>query len=62
VEDLETRIRTGSMLPEALVRHPGLFSGVHVNMVKAGESAGVLDTILGRLADAREKEVGSALR
>ena len=56
VGDLLTRVRDGSMLSAALVRHPRLFPEVYVSMVRSGESGGVLDTILLRVADAREKE------
>lgn len=56
VDDVETTIRDGSMLSGALVRHPSLFSDLYVNMVRSGESGGVLDAVLQRLADAREEE------
>lgn len=56
LEIMESDIREGGMLSDALARFPDLFSGVYVNMVRAGESAGKLDIILQRLADAREKE------
>lgn len=56
VDDLEGVIRDGSMLSSALAKHPDLFSDLYVSMVRAGETGGVLDTILFRLADARESE------
>jgi type IV pilus assembly protein PilC len=36
-------------------KHPGTFSDVYVNMVRAGETAGILDDILQRLALQQEK-------
>lgn len=48
-------VETGSSLSEALSRHPRAFSSLFVNMVKAGESSGMLDEILDRLANYLEK-------
>jgi type IV pilus assembly protein PilC len=48
-------VEGGSALSEALGKHPRIFDRLYVNMVKAGEAGGVLDTILTRLADFREK-------
>jgi type IV pilus assembly protein PilC len=56
VAELEASVRDGRMLSEALSAHPGVFPELYINMVRAGESAGMLDTILFRVADAREKE------
>ena len=56
VRDLEATIRDGSMLSGALNRHPDLFPELYINMVRSGESGGVLDTILFRIADGREAE------
>ncbi len=48
-------IESGSTLSEACARHPKAFSRLYVNMVAAGETGGVLDVILQRLADFMEK-------
>ncbi len=53
--DVEDDIEGGMTLSEALGKHPRAFDRLYVNMVKAGETGGVLDTILQRLADFREK-------
>jgi len=50
-------VEGGSSLSEAMARHPRVFDRLYVNMVKAGEAGGVLDTILTRLADFREKSM-----
>lgn len=55
VASLRDNIETGSSLSEALSRHPQIFSVLFVNMVRAGESSGMLDDILERLADYLEK-------
>lgn len=56
VHDLHSAVRDGRQLSEALQRWRNLFPPVYVSMVRAGESGGVLDTILRRLADSRERE------
>ncbi len=48
-------VESGSPLSEALAKHPGVFDELYVNMVKAGEAGGVLDTILARLSEFKEK-------
>ena len=48
-------IEGGASFSEALSKHPGVFSTLYVNMVKAGESSGALDDILDRLATYLEK-------
>ncbi len=48
-------IEGGATLSEACAKHPKCFNRLYVNMVAAGETGGVLDTILQRLADFLEK-------
>ncbi len=49
VQDILKQIKGGKSLAEALAGHPKHFSKLYVNMIRAGEAGGVLDTILGRL-------------
>jgi general secretion pathway protein F len=49
--DVLKQIKGGKSLAEALAAHPKCFSRLYVNMIRAGEAGGVLDTILGRLAE-----------
>ena len=56
VEKLAASVRDGRTLSDALSAHPRLFSELYVNMIRSGESGGVLDVILMQLADAGEKE------
>ncbi|MGB7324541.1 MAG: type II secretion system F family protein [Rubripirellula sp.] len=44
-------IEGGSTLSEAMSKSPKVFSRLYVNMIKAGEAGGALETILQRLAD-----------
>jgi len=48
-------VEGGMTFSEALGKHPRVFDKLYVNMVRAGEIGGVLDAILQRLADFREK-------
>lgn len=48
-------VEGGSTLSEAMAKHPKAFDRLYVNMVAAGETGGVLDVILIRLAEFMEK-------
>jgi type IV pilus assembly protein PilC len=49
--DVCDEIETGSTLSEGLAKCPKVFSRLYVNMVKAGEAGGALETILKRLSE-----------
>jgi type IV pilus assembly protein PilC len=44
-------VRGGSDLSQGLAKHPKCFERIYINMIKAGEASGQLDTILSRLAE-----------
>jgi len=50
VKEILKKIEGGNSLAEALGQYPQIFSKLYINMVKAGESGGFLETILTRLA------------
>ncbi len=52
--DIKSNIEGGSSLSEALGRYPVQFDELYCNLVKAGESAGVLDTVLDTVATYKE--------
>jgi type IV pilus assembly protein PilC len=52
--DLKNEIEGGSALHEALGKYPVQFDELYRNLVKAGESAGVLDTVLDTVATYKE--------
>ena len=54
---IKGRVETGKTLSDALAQHPRIFGRLYVNLVAAGESAGVLDTILQRLGNYIEKNM-----
>lgn len=49
-------VQTGVSLGESLAKHPNCFSKLYVNMIRAAELGGILDTILDRLSQFLEKE------
>lgn len=65
--DIREKVTQGTPLGDAVLQHPGYFTDLYSNMVKAGESAGSLDKVLVRLsgflqAQTRLKnKVGAAL-
>lgn len=56
VADVLRSIEGGATFGDALAQHPETFTRVYISLVRAGEAAGVLDTILTRLADTLEKQ------
>ena len=54
VNTLRADIEGGSSIYEALSKHPVQFDELYRNLVKAGESAGVLDTVLDTIATYKE--------
>jgi type IV pilus assembly protein PilC len=54
VNNIRTDIESGSSLSEALTRHPVQFDELYRNLVRAGESAGVLETVLDTIASYKE--------
>ncbi|MGD9951969.1 MAG: type II secretion system F family protein [Burkholderiales bacterium] len=53
--DIKTEIETGSPLAAAFRKHPLYFDALFCNLVAAGEQAGILETLLDRLATYKEK-------
>ena len=55
IKDIRDSIAGGSTLFESLGRHPVQFDELYRNLVRAGEGAGVLDTVLDTLATYKER-------
>ncbi|HBD20833.1 MAG TPA: type II secretory pathway protein [Arenimonas sp.] len=53
--DIRDNISGGSSLSEAMARHPVQFDLLYRNLTRAGESAGVLDTVLDTVATYKER-------
>jgi type IV pilus assembly protein PilC len=56
IADVRERVEGGAFLSEAMAANPDTFNRLYVSMVEAGEAAGVLDTVLDRVATQIEKE------
>jgi type IV pilus assembly protein PilC len=53
--DIKTEVETGSSLSQAFRKYPQYFDALFCNLVGAGEQAGILDSLLDRLATYKEK-------
>lgn len=56
LSDLRQSIEGGMSFSKALAQHKDVFSHIYIALIESGETAGVLDKILNRLADNLEKE------
>lgn len=67
VKKIKDDIGNGSTLSDGMAKYPNIFSTLYVNMIKAGETGGILDGVMLRLstyleqADALKRKVKSAL-
>lgn len=52
---VKSSIESGKKLSDSMAQIPGVFDKLYSNMIHAGEEAGILDSILGRLATYMEK-------
>ncbi|MBE2258627.1 MAG: type II secretion system F family protein [Candidatus Accumulibacter sp.] len=55
--DIKSDVETGSSLSQAFRKHPLQFDPLYCNLVAAGEQAGILETLLDRLANYKEKMI-----
>jgi len=53
--DIKAKIETGSSMSQAFRQHPKHFDALYCNLVAAGETSGMLDAILDRIATYKEK-------
>jgi type IV pilus assembly protein PilC len=53
--EIKTEVETGSSLAQAFRKYPLHFDALFCNLVQAGEQAGILETLLDRLANYKEK-------
>jgi type IV pilus assembly protein PilC len=53
--DIKNQVEVGASLSQAFRQHPAQFDVLYCNLVAAGESSGMLDAVLDRLATYKEK-------
>ncbi|MBE0417826.1 MAG: type II secretion system F family protein [Coriobacteriia bacterium] len=56
IQQVANDVEAGQSLSDSLSKHPKVFPPIFVNMVRAGETGGVLDEVLVRVADHFEAE------
>lgn len=56
IAQVKEAVNEGSSLANAFAQHPKVFSQIYINMIRAGEASGSLDSVLDRLAEFSEKQ------
>jgi type IV pilus assembly protein PilC len=56
ISDVLRDVESGVSLAEALEKHSAVFDRIYIALIRSGETAGVLDKVLSRLADNLEKQ------
>jgi type IV pilus assembly protein PilC len=57
IREVRSDVEGGMLLSQAMARHPKVFDRLYIAMVEAGEAAGILDSVLDRVAVQIEKEM-----
>lgn len=56
IYEIRDKVNSGANLGDAMAEHPRIFSAIYVNMVRAGELSGSLESVLVRLAEILERQ------
>jgi general secretion pathway protein F len=56
LSDVGSKVNEGSSLADAMSAHPKVFSKLYINMVRAGEASGSLETVLIRISDFMDQQ------
>jgi len=54
--DIANKVNEGSSLADSVARYPDIFLPLYINMVRAGEASGALETVLLRIADFMDQQ------
>lgn len=57
VKNMRTDVESGTPLSDTIVKYPKIFNRLYVNLVRAGETSGTLDSVLERIAAFQEKDL-----
>lgn len=57
LSDISGHVNEGRSLADAMGKYPKIFPDLYINMIRAGEASGALETVLYRLADFMEKQI-----
>ncbi|MCX4242950.1 type II secretion system inner membrane protein GspF [Paraliomyxa miuraensis] len=55
--DISEKVNQGSSLADSMAAYPKVFPQLYVNMIRAGEASGALETVLFRLSEFLEKQL-----
>jgi type IV pilus assembly protein PilC len=53
--DIKSEVEAGNTLADSIAKHPDYFDDLYVALVRAGEAAGILETLLDKIATYKEK-------
>ncbi|WP_425147203.1 type II secretion system F family protein [Deinococcus sp.] len=54
---VRTDVESGTPFSEAIAKHRKVFNRLYINLIRAGETSGTLDSIMERISDFQEKEL-----
>lgn len=57
LSDISEKVNQGSSLADSMAAYPKVFPKLYINMIRAGEASGSLETVLFRLAEFLEKQI-----
>ncbi len=57
IKEIRTDVESGMPLSDTMSKHPKIFSRLYLNLIRAGEASGTLDSILDRISAFLEKDL-----